>query len=103
MPLNPPYGPFPVSGVPHGGDYVGHPSSGSGDAANLRPAISDALGATDLSTVGFSISTASTVAACAVDYNRAQNTLSLFTDAGAGVRVPALRRVAVHSKTANAR
>lgn len=60
------------------------PSSGSGSQQTFSVQVTDSLGATDLTTVGFLInSSASTISACAVIYNPAQNTLALLTDAGA--------------------
>ena len=60
------------------------PSSGIATQQTFSLQVSDALGATDLSTVGILFnSTTSTAGACAVTYNRAQNALMLLTDAGA--------------------
>jgi hypothetical protein len=60
------------------------PSAGNGTQQTFNLQVSDPVGAADLTTVGLLFnSSVSTTAACAVLYNRAQNTLALLTDAGA--------------------
>jgi uncharacterized repeat protein (TIGR01451 family) len=60
------------------------PSSGSGSTQAFVFQVTDSTGASDLTTIGALFnSTATTTSACAVIYNRAQNTLALLTDAGA--------------------
>ena len=60
------------------------PASGNATQQTFNLQVSDPLGAADLTSVGLLFnSTASVAAACAVTYNRAQNTLTLLTDAGA--------------------
>ena len=60
------------------------PSSGSGSAQTFSFEYSDSNGASDLTSAAALFSTsASLTGACAVIYNRAQNTLALQTDAGA--------------------
>jgi hypothetical protein len=59
------------------------PAAGAGNQQTFTLQMTDALGATDISTAGILInSTATSSGACAVIYNRAQNTLALLTDAG---------------------
>ncbi|HUI53566.1 MAG TPA: SBBP repeat-containing protein, partial [Bryobacteraceae bacterium] len=60
------------------------PNSGIGTSQTFSFQYSDPNGATDLVSVSALFnSTLTTVSGCAVTYNRAQNTLSLLTDAGA--------------------
>ena len=60
------------------------PSSGGGPQQLFTFQVSDSLAATDLTTVGVLFNTSvSAVSACTVMYNRAQNALTLLTDAGA--------------------
>ncbi len=60
------------------------PTSGSATQQTFTAQITDSFGGTDVTTVGVMINTTSAAAsACAVMYNRAQNTLALLTDAGA--------------------
>ncbi len=60
------------------------PSSGNATQQTFNIAVSDPQGAADLTTVGLLFnSSISTTSACAVLYNRAQNTLALLTDGGA--------------------
>ncbi len=60
------------------------PASGSGSSQTFAFQFSDTGGATDLTSVSVLFNTsASTASACSVIYVRAQNTLSLLTDAGA--------------------
>ena len=59
------------------------PSSGNAIQQTFSVQVSDSTGAADLITAGLLINaTASTVAGCAINYNQAQNTLALLTDAG---------------------
>jgi hypothetical protein len=60
------------------------PSSGNGLSQTFSFRVSDANGASDLTTVSTLVNTFQSVsAACSVTYNRVQNTLWLLTDAGA--------------------
>ena len=60
------------------------PSSGGGTQQKFTLQITDSLAETDLTTIGVLFnSTVNTASACAVMYNRAQNTLTLLTDTGA--------------------
>jgi hypothetical protein len=59
------------------------PSSGNAIQQTFSVQVSDSTGAADLTTAGVLFNaTASTVAGCAINYNQAQNTLALLTDAG---------------------
>ena len=59
------------------------PSSGSGTSQTFAFQFSDAIGATDLSSVSILFNTSvSTTAACSVTYNQPANSLSLLTDSG---------------------
>ena len=60
------------------------PSSGNGLSQTFSFRVSDANGASDLTTVSTLVNTSqSATAACSITYNRVQNTLWLLTDAGA--------------------
>ena len=60
------------------------PGSGSGTSQAFTVRVSDALGASDVTTVSLLInSSTATAAACAVAYDRASNTFALLTDSGA--------------------
>ena len=59
------------------------PTSAVGLVETFNLQVSDSVGATDLVSAGLLLnSSASTVGACAVIYNRVQNTLALLTDGG---------------------
>ena len=70
--------------VPQGIGVSVTPSSGSATQQTFSLQISDALGVADLTTIGILFNTSTSLtSACAVTYNRAQNALTLLTDAGA--------------------